>query len=323
MRDHMTVSRRSFIVTSAGLVWFDSFQSRRSQAQGSEKALGKEALTAMNVVDRIKANVGIPWRTETVDNIVAGAPETRVRSIATTMMATLDVLKRAHAAGFNMIITHESTFFSHEDRTDDLRRDDTFRFKADFIKQNDLVVFHFHDHWHFRQPDGIFAGMARELGWEKNLVATSSIPTGQPGKAEGLFSFPGITLAALSRQMQSRLRIRTMRVMGDPNMRVGRALASWGHLSLMPGVPYLARPDVDVLIVGETREWELVEYVQDQIASGKKKALIVLGHVVSEQAGMKYCADWLKPFIPEVPIGFVAATEPFWRPDAPVSPGEQ
>jgi hypothetical protein len=29
---------------------------------------------------------------------------------------------------------------------------------------------------------------------------------------------------------------------------------------------------------------------------------------------MKYCADWLKGFVTEVPIDFVPAAEPFWRP---------
>ena len=52
--------------------------------------------------------------------------------------------------------------------------------------------------------------------------------------------------------------------------------------------------------------------------AGQKKALVVLGHVVSEQAGMKYCAEWLGGVIPEVPIEFVAAAEPFWAPDHPI-----
>jgi hypothetical protein len=54
------------------------------------------------------------------------------------------------------------------------------------------------------------------------------------------------------------------------------------------------------------------------ISSGKNKALIVLGHVVSEQAGMKLCADWLKGFVNEVPVEFFAAAEPFWLPQHPV-----
>ncbi len=72
-------------------------------------------------------------------------------------------------------------------------------------------------------------------------------------------------------------------------------------------------------MVGETREWELVEYIQDMITSGKKKALIVIGHVLSEQSGMELCAEWLKSFIEEVPIDFVPATEPFWIPDQPAT----
>ncbi len=281
--------------------------SRRSLFLASAAAAAQTpsgALTAGQVIDRIKANVGIPWRAQTVDNLIAGGPDTRVKGIATTMMATLDVCRRAVDAGKNMVITHESTFFSHQDRTDNLADDPTYRFKLDFLKQHDMAVFHFHDHWHGRRPDGINAGMARELGWEKNADAENP----------RLYKFPGVTLAQLAKEMETRLKIRTMRIVGDPKMPVNRALASWGNCSLFPGVPFLARPDVDVLIIGETHEWELVEYVQDTIASGKKKALIVLGHVVSEQAGMKLCAEWLKGFVTEVPIEFIAAPEPFWRP---------
>ena len=104
-----------------------------------------------------------------------------------------------------------------------------------------------------------------------------------------------------------------MRVVGDPALRVQRVAASWGYASLMPRlIEVAARPDVDVVVVGETREWELVEYVQDQIAAGHPKALIVINHVVSEQAGMAYRAEWLRPIVPEVPVSFIAADEPFW-----------
>ena len=39
------------------------------------------------------------------------------------------------------------------------------------------------------------------------------------------------------------------------------------------------------------------------------KALILLNHAVSEEAGMKWCADWLKGFVTEVPIKFIPAGE--------------
>ena len=288
-------SRRTFLLGSMGLA--------------ATSLAAPQTITAGQILDRIKAQVGIPWRAQTVDNIIAGTAETPVKGIATTMMATLDVVQRAAAAGKNMIITHESTFFSHQDRIDQIQQDSTYKFKLDFLNKNNMVVFHFHDHWHGRKPaDGIATGMIRELGWEKNMDP----------QTPRLFSFPGTPLARLAKEMQTKLKIRTMRVVGDPNLPIRHAMASWGNCSLMPGIPFLSRPDVDVLIIGETHEWELVEYAQDAIASGQKKALIVLGHVVSEQGGMKYCAEWLKDFVKEVPIEFIAAAEPFWRPDNPV-----
>ena len=266
-------------------------------------------LTAGQIVNRIKDNIGIPWRPQTVDNIVAGSPETAVRGIATTMMATLDVLDRARIAGKNMVITHESTFFSHQDRTDNLTADATYRYKVDFLTRHEMVVFHLHDHWHGRQPDGIAVGMARELGWDKYRSAQN------PRR----FTFPPRPLAQFARAIQEKLKIRVMRIVGDPKLPVSRVAASWGNVSLFPGIPLLSQPDVDVLIVGETHEWELVEYAQDLITSGQKKALILLGHVVSEQAGMRYCAEWLRTFVSEVPVEFIAAPEPYWSPERPPS----
>lgn len=291
------LSRRTFLVASMGL-----------SAAKIVRPQSAQTLTAGQVIDRIKANVGIPWRAQTVDNIIAGNAETPVKGIATTMMATLDVVQRAASSGKNMVITHESTFFSHQDRIDQIQQDPTYQFKLDFLNRHNMVVFHFHDHWHGRRPDGIATGMIRELGWEKN--ADPQNPR--------MFTFPGTPLARFAKDMQAKLKIRTMRVVGDPKLPVNRVLASWGNVSQMPGIPFLARPDVDVLVIGETHEWELVEYAQDAITSGKKKALIVLGHVVSEQAGMKYCAEWLRGFVKEVPIEFIAASEPFWCPDHPV-----
>jgi putative NIF3 family GTP cyclohydrolase 1 type 2 len=286
--DRFNVSRRALLFAGAGL------------------ALGGATPTASQIIERIKQNVGVPWRTETVDRIVAGDGAAPVKGIATTMMATLDVLQRAAAAGKNLVITHEPTFWLHQDTVQGLEQDPTYRYKAEFIRKNNMIVFRFHDHWHAHKPDGIATGMARELGWEKNTDAQNP----------RMFSFPSVTLQRFAQEIQSRLKIRTMRVVGDPDLKVSRVAASWGYASRDPGIQLLARPDVDVVIVGEAREWEVVEYAQDAISAGQKKALIVMGHVVSEQAGMKYCAEWLKTFISDVTVEFVAAIEPFWNPAA-------
>ncbi len=286
--DFTTFSRRGFLFAGAGL------------------ALADTAPTAGQIIEKIKENVGIPWRTETVDRFVAGDGEIPVKGIATTMMATLDVLQRAAAAGKNLVITHEPTFWLHQDTVTGMEQDATYRFKADFIRKNEMAVFHFHDHWHGHKPDGIATGMMRELGWEKYVDP----------KNVRRFVFPGVLLSRFAKEIQTKLHIRTMRVVGDADLTVNKVAVSWGYVSREPGIPILSRPDVDVLICGETREWEVVEYAQDCISAGQKKALIVMGHVVSEQAGMKYCAEWLRTFISDVPVEFIAAEEPFWSPAA-------
>ena len=291
----MDISRRRFLETSAGIAIAGLAGPRVGQAQAT--------LTVADVIQRIKDKVGIPWRAQTVDNLVAGRADVRVRGIATTMMATLDVVQRASAAGLNLVITHEPTFYSHQDTIEPLKADATYQFKEAFIRDHDMAVFHFHDHWHAMKPDGIGFGMARELGWDK------SVDPANPRE----FTLTGVTLEALVARIRERLGPSTMRVVGDPKMTVNRVAASWGYYTYNPANLPLTRPDIDAFVIGETREWETVEHVQDMNAAGKKKGLIVIGHVASEQAGMKYCAEWLKGFIGEVPIQFVPAPEPFWK----------
>jgi putative NIF3 family GTP cyclohydrolase 1 type 2 len=290
----MNITRRSLLMAGAAIA-----ASSTVRAASTSTA----PLTVSDVVERLKSKVGMPWLAQTVDNIVAGRADLRVRGIATTMMSTFDVLKRAAASGKNLVITHEPTFYSHQDAPDAFRDDATYKEKQAFIAAHDMAVFRFHDHWHRMTPDGIQTGMMRELGWQKSLLPQD----------KWRYEFPAASLEQFAATMKQRLNVRSMRVLGDPKLQVRRVATRWGYQSLLPDLlELMASPDLDLLIVGETREWELVEYVQDQISAGRGKALIVLNHVVSEQAGMKYCAEWLKPFITEVPIEFIAAQEPFW-----------
>ena len=73
-------------------------------------------MTAGEVVDRIKKNLGAPWRENTYrDTFKSGSPETPVTGIATTVFASFDVIQRAVAAGLNMIIPHEVTYWNDRD----------------------------------------------------------------------------------------------------------------------------------------------------------------------------------------------------------------
>jgi putative NIF3 family GTP cyclohydrolase 1 type 2 len=290
-------TRRDFVVASGALAAGLASEAAFGQAAGA-------ALTAGEVIARIKQNVGVPWFPKTVDNLLTGAQETPVMGIATTMMATLEVVEKCAALGKNMIVSHETPFYLHQDQTDDIKDDATLLYKLDYCKKHNIAIFHFHDHWHFRKPvDGIALGMVNQLGWQKNVIDAAD-----PKKLQ----FDGVPLGKFVQDMATRLNAKTIRVIGDPALPVKRVDTSWGYMSREGGIKTFAAPETQVVICGETREWELVEYAQDSIRAGNKKALIVVGHVLSEQGGMILCADWLKGFIKEVPIEFVAAPEPFW-----------
>jgi putative NIF3 family GTP cyclohydrolase 1 type 2 len=284
----MVTDRRSFLLTCLA----------------AQRALSQDArITASEVVERIKKNVGVPWRAQTVDTFKTGNPETIVTGIAMSFGGTLDVLRRAAASGKNFIIVHEPTFYSHQDETKDLNSE-IYRAKQDFIDKHKLVVFRFHDHWHAHRPDGVVTGVIEELGWDKYRSQEN------PWR----YVLPATTLGKLAADIRDRMKIQALRVIGDPQLAVSRITFSPGYTTLPVFIRAFDAEDVDVLVMGETQEWTGVELARDSVTLGRKKGLIILGHVPSEEAGMKECAKWLKTFVPEVPIEFIPSGEPFWIP---------
>lgn len=269
-------------------------------------AWAQQRPTAKEIIERIKAHAGVAWQEKTVDTIKAGDPNTPITGIATTMMATQEVLQKAAASGKNLVITHEPTFYSHLDGTETLQKenDRVWADKEKFIREHHMVVWRFHDHWHLRQPDGILHGVTRVLGWQSYQDPATPV----------VFTVPRTTLEKLTAEIRGKFALGSPRVVGRRDMTLTRVALSPGAGGPASHRRLLQRDDVDVLVIGEVPEWETIEYVADATAQGKRKALILMGHIPSEQAGMEDCAGWLKEFIHDVPVAFVAASEPFWAP---------
>jgi putative NIF3 family GTP cyclohydrolase 1 type 2 len=291
---------------TAGVIFLLASSARGQTSQASAKS--EKILTANEVIEQIKTHVGVPWQEPTVDTFKAGDPQTGVTGIAVTMMATLDVLRRAAANGQNLVITHEPTFYDHMDNPVQLPQgedDAVLKQKREFIAQHHLVIWRFHDYWHRRKPDGIEEGNAHALGWEKY----------QDPANQYLFTIPETTVAKLAEDLRVKLHAAVPRIAGDREMKVTRVAFSPGSAGFRRETGALEMPDVQVLVAGETHEWETVEYVTDAHTEGRAKALILLGHIASEQAGMEGCARWLRTFITTVPIEFVPTAD-MWAPPA-------
>jgi len=251
-------------------------------------------MTIQQAVDRItsqfKGNAG----KHTVDTIKSGDPSQPVRGIAVTFMATREVLAQAAAKGVNLIVTHEPTFYNHADEEDWLRNDPIRGSKRKFIDEKGIAIWRSHDLPHIHQPDMIVTGMARELGWEKNQA---------PDSPHGYVIAP-LTLEKLAQYCKEKLGIKTVRYAGDPAMTCTK-------VSLRVGAGGGRGAIEDVVLAGESPEWETCEYVRDAAAAGQKKALIVLGHANSEEGGMKWMSEWIAGILPEVPVTHIPAGDPF------------
>jgi putative NIF3 family GTP cyclohydrolase 1 type 2 len=259
-------------------------------------------MTAREAIERIRKNLGVPWNEQTYrDTFKIGDPDATLTGIATTVMTTFDMIKRAHEAKLNLIISHEDIWWNDRDETKDLADNPLYKLKADYCRKNGIIAWRFHDHQHAKRPDQSIVASLRSVGIEA--------PDAFMGSGR-VYTIPQTTLGAFASQIKKRTGSRAFRVVGDPNAKISRVLLGPGYAS-----PRMTA-DADVVIGGEAPEsdgiFDNTSYVRDAATLGIPKAQIILGHVVSEEPGMDECATWLRGFITEVPIQFMPAGEPYW-----------
>ena len=304
------LSRRDFVRLGAAGVAATSFVLRPG-------AMNAAALTAQDLVDRIKKNLGIEWNASTIDTFTAGDPATVVSGLVTTSLATLDVMRRAVKSGANLIVTSGPTFYSRTDSPappagrgrgappPQPAPDAVFTAKNEFIRNHNLVVWRFSDHWRRRTPDPFALGMTNALGWAPYRSG------GHPRR----LTIPALRLDALAADVKAKLAARGgVRVVGNPQARVQTVGLAPGTIAIQETLAIL--PQVDVMIAGEIREWESSEYARDLVTAGRNTALILVGRSLSEDAGMKVCAEWLATIASDVPVHWLPAGDPYWNPPA-------
>ena len=259
-----------------------------------------------DVIEAITRECNTPPFEKTCDQLIAGDWDHEVTGIVTTFMATVDVIRETIARGANLIITHEPTFFTGWDATGWLQQDPVYLEKVKLIEENRINIWRFHDHMHWTEPDLIYVGLIKEVGWEAYHDSVE----------KHTFKIPRTSVGALSEFLKEKLGVKIAQVVGNSAGSVERVgvLVGGGSLGLgrdeMP-MEYMREANLDVIVCGEILEWTLVAYVRDACQLGMNKSLIILGHNRTEEVGMKHLPAWLQKFLPEMPIHFVESGEPF------------
>lgn len=293
MTDHPT--RRSFLTAlAAGAVSL-------ARPPRAATAPPEAPPTVASVIEGILSAIPAAPRRDTVDVVKAGDPSQPCTGIVTTFLPTLDVLRKAAPLRANLVITHEPVFYNHLDETGWLSGDRVYEAKRRFIEEHRLVVWRAHDSWHTLQPDPVVTGTLKALGWERYAVADT----------DGVCEIPPTPVATLAASLKEKLGSHGVRFVGQPGMPCRRVGLNLGAAGGEAQIRSLRRTDVDALVVGELHEWETSEYVRDSGAAGWPKALIVLGHAASEEAGMRELAEWLRPRFPVLSVTHVPTGDAF------------
>ncbi len=290
------IKRRQFIHTISGAVGA-SFMPNHWKS-----ALSFKIVTIQDLIDFLIDGSAVKNLAKTVDTLKSGDPRQKLTGVVTTFMANSEVIKQAIQLGANLIITHEPTYYNHEDQTAWINNDAVFQAKKHLVEKQNLVIWRFHDYMHGYKPDPMSAAIIAKLGWTNYA----------DGQQERMFILPqAMSLQTLAHQVKNRLGASTLRFVGPPDMPINKVAVlegAWGgtmHITKMGQTP------AECIVVGEIHEWETSEYVRDANSAGIKKSLIIAGHAATEEPGMEWLAKWLTPQLPDIKVFHVPGVSPF------------
>ena len=223
-------------------------------------------------------------KTRTVDTVKCGNIEREVTRVAVTMFGTVDVIRQAIEWGAELLIVHEPLFGSNNEEI--AETDSVKKAKLKILQESGLVVFRYHDHPHMMENDMIDCGTISHSGLKGHI-------TGKPYWAVTSFELDEpLSAREIAVKLENSLDTRYIRIAGAPNVpgkHIAFACGTPGHIE-----EALSRPDIDFIVTGEICEWAAGEFVRDLAQLGGGKAILVLGHGISERCGMKQFAKRLE-----------------------------
>ena len=197
--------------------------------------------------------------------------------------------------------------------------------KEAYIREHRLTVWRDHDHMHTHQPDSIFAGVIKYLGWESyfNTEISGMMPFFY------VFDIPECTVSELGEELKEKIGMNGVRIVGNPEDKMKRVAIvahlypnsamvdeikedGYYHSYDMEIMKYMETENIDAIIPGEIIEWTILSYIRDAAYMGKHKACFNIGHFNMEELGMKYAADWIGELLNnEIPVNYIP-TEDGW-----------
>ncbi len=230
-------------------------------------------------------------RENTVDRVIYGDPEAEVEGVAVAWMPYTATLEQAKAAGANVLVTHEPTFYNHWDLDDeDAAGMEETAIKMQWLDDAGMTVIRCHDVWDAIPEIGIPFAWGTFLGLEEIQ---------HQERYYNIYRVPEQTAEAFAQQVAGRVRAlgqESVGFYGDASRRIQSVGVGTGANS-QPFKLYELGADLAVSVDDTVRCWVAGEWCEDT-----GRPVVVVNHCVSEEPGIVNLSDYLKQTYPDLTV---------------------
>ena len=240
---------------------------------------------------------------KTRDKVLYGDPDKECTGIVTTIYASVDVIRKAHDLGANLIICHEALLWNHGDHKEWLQESEnqTYLAKKQLMDDYGIVVWRCHDYIHSGikhkdgYTDGIFYGLAHQMGWTE-LPTWDDMLTDPNYVCRVYMQCQPTTAREIGQQMIEKFHLNGLKCVGNLDAEVTKLMVC-GHVSEGGDsnslIKYIDKEDINLLIPLELIDFTLTEYIKDSGQLGFNRAILAPGHFNIEEPGMEYMLNYL------------------------------
>jgi len=251
----------------------------------------------------------VNWE-HTVDQFLAGNPDSEVKGIAVSWMPTFPNLKRALDAGCNLFVTHEPLYAvsindqgkviggtpfidPHMNRIREriFDKDHVWVKKQRWLEETGMIVYRCHDFWDDFPEIGIHGAWADWIGLSGEPVETR--------RFYEVHEFDEMTVEDLAKKILKCVRPlgqEAVHIVGDLKKRVSRIAIGTGAITDYREMHNM-HADVILLTDDGTRLWESGQWAIDS-----DTPLIIVNHSTSEEPGMITLSRYIQKAFPDVPV---------------------
>lgn len=278
-------------------------------------------MTIQEVLDRVsKYHPDLGEDYQGCDGIKQGDSSQECTGIVSALVPTIDVIRKTIELKANLLYIHEPTSYLTPDWPE-WKADyecNVYEEKLKLINEHNIVIVRDHDHMHAHNPDSIFTGVLKYLGWLQYLTEEQPVPFGY------VVCFPEARkLKEINQELIDKIGMKGLRFVGNPEAEFIK-IAFTGHIYPEAFIPSHFNEDgswsdyateiirtmeqdgIEYIIPGEIIEWTVLSYIRDGVSLGRNLACINPGHFNWEELGAKYAKDWLEELTEnKVPISYV------------------